>query len=150
MNKILLMTDGSENALRAVEEAKLIQEKFDCHVILGTVLPDSGEITIPAAYRVASDSTYNISKKETEVKLNRIKVHERMEERAATFPNPEKVTVMVLSGEAVTEIVDLAKKQEVDWIIVGSRGLGGIRKALMGSVSSGVANKAHCSVLIVK
>lgn len=35
-------------------------------------------------------------------------------------------------------------------IVIGSRGLGGLRKLLLGSVSSAVQQEAHCSVLVVK
>jgi nucleotide-binding universal stress UspA family protein len=53
-------------------------------------------------------------------------------------------------GAAGAEIVDLAEEIGVGLIVMGSRGLGGIRRALMGSVSDSVVRHAHCPVLVVR
>ena len=53
-------------------------------------------------------------------------------------------------GEAAAEIVDLAEELGAGLVVVGSRGLGGIRRALMGSVSDSVVRHAHCPVLVVR
>jgi len=50
----------------------------------------------------------------------------------------------------VEEIISIAEREKVDLIVMGTRGLGGFKKLLMGSVSSGVVNHAHCSVLVVR
>src|ERR687893_2893666 len=52
-------------------------------------------------------------------------------------------------GAAHAEIVDLAQDIGAGLIVIGSRGLGGIRRALMGSVSESVVRHAHCPVLVV-
>jgi nucleotide-binding universal stress UspA family protein len=53
-------------------------------------------------------------------------------------------------GDAAPEIVALAEDIEVGLIVMGSRGLRGIRGALMGSVSAAVVKHAHCPVLVVR
>src|ERR687889_822497 len=53
-------------------------------------------------------------------------------------------------GAAAAEIVDLADDIGAGLIVMGSRGLGGIRRALMGSVSDSVVRHAHCPVLVVR
>ena len=53
-------------------------------------------------------------------------------------------------GKAATEIVDLAEELGAGLVVLGSRGLGGIRRALMGSVSDPVVRHAHCPVLVVR
>jgi nucleotide-binding universal stress UspA family protein len=53
-------------------------------------------------------------------------------------------------GAAATEIVALAEDIEAGLIVMGSRGLGRIRRARMGSVSDGVVRHAHCPVLVVR
>jgi nucleotide-binding universal stress UspA family protein len=53
-------------------------------------------------------------------------------------------------GAAAAEIVDLAEDIGAGLIVMGSRGLGGIRRALMGSVSDSVVRHAHCPVLVVR
>ena len=53
-------------------------------------------------------------------------------------------------GLPAAEILRLAEKLDVGLIVMGSRGLGGIRRALMGSVSDSVVRHAHCPVLVVR
>ncbi len=53
-------------------------------------------------------------------------------------------------GTPAAEIVELAEDLEVGLVVVGSRGAGGIRRALMGSVSDSVVRHAHCLVLVVR
>jgi nucleotide-binding universal stress UspA family protein len=53
-------------------------------------------------------------------------------------------------GEVALEIVALAEELQADLIVMGSRGLGGVRRALMGSVSDSVVRHAHCPVLVVR
>ncbi len=50
----------------------------------------------------------------------------------------------------VGTIVDFAAKEKVGIIVVGTRGLGGFKRLLMGSVSSGIVTHAPCSVLVVR
>jgi nucleotide-binding universal stress UspA family protein len=53
-------------------------------------------------------------------------------------------------GGAPEEIVALAEDLGAGVVVMGSRGRGGIRRALMGSVSGSVVRHAHCPVLIVR
>jgi nucleotide-binding universal stress UspA family protein len=53
-------------------------------------------------------------------------------------------------GEVDLEIVALAEELQADLIVMGSRGLGGLRRVLMGSVSDSVVRHAHCPVLVVR
>jgi nucleotide-binding universal stress UspA family protein len=53
-------------------------------------------------------------------------------------------------GRPDEEIVKLSQELEAELIVLGSRGLGRMRRALMGSVSESVVRHAHCSVLVVR
>jgi len=54
------------------------------------------------------------------------------------------------SFSVVETILEQGDKSNVDLIVIGTRGLTGFKKLLVGSVSSGVISHAHCSVLIVR
>ena len=53
-------------------------------------------------------------------------------------------------GGAAEEIVKLGEEIGAGLIVVGRRGSGGMRRALMGSVSDSVVRHAHCPVLVVR
>jgi nucleotide-binding universal stress UspA family protein len=66
----------------------------------------------------------------------------------ATAETPEIIVDhRVLSGNPVQALVDISK--EADMIVVGSRGLGGVKGLLLGSVSTGVLHHAHCPVAVI-
>ena len=56
----------------------------------------------------------------------------------------------LMLGQADKEIVELAQSLGVGLIVMGSRGHGRMRRALMGSVSESVVRHAHCPVTIVR
>jgi nucleotide-binding universal stress UspA family protein len=53
-------------------------------------------------------------------------------------------------GCVAEQIVGLAKDLETDLIVIGTRGHGGLRRAIEGSISNFVVRRAHCSVMIVR
>lgn len=53
-------------------------------------------------------------------------------------------------GHPVDRILHVAKEEKVDLIVLGSRGLRGIKELVLGSVSAGVLHHAACPVLIVR
>jgi nucleotide-binding universal stress UspA family protein len=55
-----------------------------------------------------------------------------------------------MMGEVAREIVHLAEDLGVGLIVMGSRGRGGIRRALMGSVSDSVVRHAPCPVMVIR
>jgi nucleotide-binding universal stress UspA family protein len=62
------------------------------------------------------------------------------------------VRCIVESSDSSVEesIIKKAEAERTDLIVIGTRGLGGFKKLLLGSVSSGVVTHAHCDVLVVR
>ena len=56
----------------------------------------------------------------------------------------------MITGRPADKIVELAKEEGFDLIVLGSRGLGNIKEFFLGGVSDRVADEAPCPVLIVK
>lgn len=63
---------------------------------------------------------------------------------------PVKGIVRRVSASVVETIIDCASEEKVDLIVLGTRGQGGFRKLLVGSVSSGVVTHADCNVLVIR
>ncbi|EAW44719.1 hypothetical protein N9414_14358 [Nodularia spumigena CCY9414] len=56
----------------------------------------------------------------------------------------------LVSGEPAVEIIRLANIYKADLVVIGSRGLVGMKRIVLGSVSTQVVEQANCSVLVVK
>jgi nucleotide-binding universal stress UspA family protein len=71
------------------------------------------------------------------------------------YPTPSRIAVAekhlrIAERYRAEQIVRVAEDIEAGLIVMGSRGLGGVRRALIGSVSDSVIRHAHCPVLVVR
>jgi nucleotide-binding universal stress UspA family protein len=144
--KILLATDGSEEATLAVQTAADLSEKTgsELHVV------HIGEVTLghlPETYRIQYEREYRIQR-EREEKEARQLLETQVEGIKAAGDMVAQAHLRM--GKADEHIVVLAEELGADLIVMGSRGLGGVKRALMGSVSDSVVRHAHCPVLVVR
>ena len=79
-------------------------------------------------------------------------VAESLVQRAAhdALSKGVEVETHVREGQPAEVIIHVANQEQADLIVVGSRGLTGIKRYLLGSVSSKVSEHAPCSVMIVR
>jgi nucleotide-binding universal stress UspA family protein len=138
--RILVATDGSREAELAVTTAADLAKSTDSqlHVI------HVGEV--PLVYhpeRHAYRAEYEEHEKEAQ-RLLEAQV-ERIEGASAT-----EAQAHLRMGRADEEIVELAQSIDAGLIVMGSRGHGRLRRALVGSVSESVVRHAHCPVTIVR
>ena len=61
-----------------------------------------------------------------------------------------KTDVIIGKTSVVKSIVEYAEEHKIDLIVIGTRGMSGIKKMLLGSTASGVVTYAHCPVMVVK
>jgi nucleotide-binding universal stress UspA family protein len=138
--KILLATDGSEEANVAAQIVMDLGERTgsELHVV------HVGEIP-PTHYpdRFGYRALYEEHEREAR-QLLEAQV-EKMKAAGATVAQAH-----LRLGRADEEVVVLAEELGVDLIAMGGRGLGGVSRALMGSVSDSAVRHAHCPVLIVR
>ncbi|MDD2443846.1 MAG: universal stress protein [Desulfotomaculaceae bacterium] len=145
MKKLLLSSDGSENALRAAGFA----------AELVALAPDV-KVTVLVVNDILEKMKY-YSPLQTPVILEEVevffdeKVQDAMERTTAVFDkNKIKVDRVVKVGNPAQVIVDLAHDEGFDLIVIGSRGMGSLKGIVLGSVSSKVLQLANCPVTIVK
>jgi nucleotide-binding universal stress UspA family protein len=83
----------------------------------------------------------------------RVAVGERLLHDAATRAREQgvaNVRTAVRSGDPASAILEVAKAEQADMIVMGRRGLGDLRGLLLGSVSHKVAHLAECACLTVR
>jgi nucleotide-binding universal stress UspA family protein len=140
--KILLATDGSEEAQLAATTAADLAQKTNSELHLITVGPD-----LPLYELTEHPADF-----EDVLRKNRREAKEMLEQQAKRI---EESGVSVnethlREGPAAEEIVEVAEEIGAGLIVMGSRGHGRLRRALMGSVSDAVVRHAHCPVTIVR
>jgi len=142
---ILLATDGSKDAELAATAAIDFAGNFGSELHVVTVFPGS-------AYAHPYYETHFPEAAERLRREARKERQEMLEERAERIREAggSVAQTHIRAGETAAEIVTLAEEIEADLIAIGSRGLGGVRRALMGSVSDSVVRHAHCPVMVVR
>ena len=134
MNHILCATDGSEYAFRAIEFASKLAVAMETRLTIVAVrLYIGGPSSVTDVWTHEEARDY-LSKASEIV-------------RGQGFA--QAVLVLLRSRDVAYAIIEYAEKHDVDHIVVGSRGAGGIKRFETGSVSDEVIRKSYCPVTIV-
>ena len=144
-NRILVAVDGSENSIRAARAAMTLCERLgaELSVVQAIPRPQSSRGMSVRLGPLLKDY-YAASVREAEKNIQKVV--------ASAQKHGLKVTGEMLDYPSTTveAILDYAAGAGVDLIVVGTRGLGGFTKLVMGSVSTAIVNHASCSVLVVR
>jgi nucleotide-binding universal stress UspA family protein len=142
MPGIVVGVDGSEHSQRilewAVKEAALRQAPLTVlavHQVVGSAW--TGEPVVSGQDRPEEAKARQAAEEAVNQVLN-----------AAGDAKPPSVTVRAVSGFPARELIDAS--HDADLIVVGSRGAGGFRGLLVGSVSTQVVNHAECPVVVIR
>jgi len=139
MKHILVPYDFSNFGDLAFEKAIEVAQKFESKITLFTVITN---LDTSGMDWTRAQEYYDESEKKTKDNLEKIAIK-----------NPYGVDIAVKIAHeqsAVDGIVNFAKNNGVDLIVMGSHGRSGFKKLVLGSVAAGVLVKAECPVLTVK
>jgi nucleotide-binding universal stress UspA family protein len=136
---ILLATDGSRDAELARTTAVDLANSTDSELHLVTVA-----LGYPS-YDVRKPEVLAQLRKQAEDILD--KQAKKVEQDGGSVAEKH---LRIAERHRAQQIVQVAEDIEAELIVIGSRGLGGIRRALIGSVSDAVIRHAHCPVLVVR
>jgi nucleotide-binding universal stress UspA family protein len=150
--KILLATDGSREAELAARTAADLAQKTqsELHVVHAFGIAPVGPPVYPEA-TVLQSVEYEAEIEEGQ-RISERRAREVLEAQMETIRSVGGTVAEghFMEGRVASEIVGLAEEIGAGLIVMGSRGVGGIRRALMGSVSDSVVRHAHCPVLVVR
>jgi nucleotide-binding universal stress UspA family protein len=132
--KILVAYDGSEFSKRALNEASDIAKKFDGSVTILHVFWDS-EVKKLEGTEIRDQPTMQLL---AEVEKTLKKSNMKYEIRSERSDDPPYI------------ILKTARDEGFDCIAMGSRGRGGAKAWILGSVSSRVVAESQCPVIVVK
>jgi nucleotide-binding universal stress UspA family protein len=164
-SKILVAIDGSQPSMDAADYAIAIAQRNEAELTALYVVSspttfdyasDTPEDQIP---EIAKDIVH-YAKKESQPWFNEIT--EKVKARAAAVRLKEDTrkttndvihlkTQVVVSPMSITgSIAQYAERENIDLIVVGTRGRSGFKRLLLGSTASGVVTHAHCPVMVVR
>jgi nucleotide-binding universal stress UspA family protein len=146
--KILLATDGSREAQLAARTAVDLASSTNSELHVVTVAPGNPD---PAYHVHEASLSYETYEQALEaVKGEAQKVLNEQVQKIEEAEGTVKEAHLRIGERRDQAIVHLAEELGAGLIVLGSRGLGGVRRALMGSVSDSVVRHAHCPVMVVR
>ncbi len=140
IKKILLPTDGSENAENAVESGLELASSIGASVVGLYVIDTSSFVSLPETFMW--ENVRGLLDVEGKKALKYV-------ETAAKKHNV-KPKSLVKEGSPAKEIVDAIAEEKIDLIVMGTAGRTGLDRFFLGSVSEKVLRSATCSVMVVK
>jgi nucleotide-binding universal stress UspA family protein len=148
LQRILVAIDGSENSRRAAGAAIDLAKKNGANLFILSVIPTPvyTETTVQGVAAMGADVKTYVDKAKSEA--------EALIQGQVAKAEKEGIKVrgeIVENVSSVVEsIVDYAEEWKVDLIVVGTRGLTGFKKLLLGSVSAALVSHAPCSILVIR
>ena len=143
-DRILVPTDFSDFSRPAMQYGYDIAARFGAELHLLHIVPDPAML-VPeaAAFSVETMQAQSESLvKEAETMLKKLPPD--------GWENDKPVVREVRVGAAFMEIIDYARENSIDLIVIGTHGRSGLMHILMGSVAERIVRKAPCPVLTVK
>jgi len=150
MNKILVAVDGSENGARAARTAINFARDYHAELDILRVVQFPSAVT-PVTPRAGGSGSgvlkerYDYAEKEAEAYVDLI-----VGEAKSAGVSVAGGTVVRGSGPPADAIVETAKKEGADVIVIGTRGLSAPGRFLQGSVSAGVVARSDVTVVVVR
>ena len=148
-SKILVAIDGSEESIKAAECAIQIAKKDNAQLIAFTVLDLSKPRHLSSMFIAAP--TYGLrefkeERKEAAQWIDKVReLAQQKDNNNIQFKSQIEESMSVQGA-----IVNYAENENIDLIVIGTRGRSGFKKMLLGSVAIGVVTYATCPVLVVK
>jgi nucleotide-binding universal stress UspA family protein len=140
---ILCGTDGSESSFRAVDRAAAVARDADAALLLACAYRPMSDREVQDAADALGGEAYKVS--------GSTPAEDVLRDAAgrARDIGAKKVDTLAIEGDAVDELINLAKRYEADLVVVGNRGLNSLAGRILGSVPANISHRATCDVLIV-
>jgi len=146
--KILVGVDGSESALKAVALAAGLSKAHGAQIVLLHVVQLSA--IADQALKMSATEHLKENPKGIMEKLSQDVLDEARARALQAGAAEERISDVTTDGDQARRLIEAAKRDEADLIVLGSRGRGRLEGLLLGSVSQKVAALAPCACLIAR
>lgn len=139
--KFIVCTDGSDYGGKAVKFAAEYCKGYKADLTILHVV----EVVYPVAEeQLSNDPAFEAKKEEAEAILSRAR---KLAEEVSKDTNYDE---RIAWGSIASEIVRIAENEEYDGIAIGTKGVRGVKRMMLGSVADNVIRHAHCPVAVVR
>jgi nucleotide-binding universal stress UspA family protein len=145
--RILVATDGSEEAKLALTTSADLANSTNSELHIAYVFPTAVQRPFP---NPITARPAEVLEHELEEAMDQAQSFLDREVEQVKGEGVEVAETHLVRGRPDRELVHISEEIDAGLIVMGSRGLGGVRRALMGSVSDSVVRHAHCPVLVVR
>ncbi len=146
ISKVLIAMDGSESSLRAYEYASFLTKRCDAALIIVNVCDVFEKITDKIKQEFGDIAKKIEAEGGTGITMQLLDDYKSQAENSGI----KQVKTIRREGNAAAEILHIADEENVDNIIIGSKGIKSDKEFLLGSVSYKVTHYAKCPVTVVR
>jgi nucleotide-binding universal stress UspA family protein len=142
---VVVGTDGSESSLRAVARAGALAGACGATLVIACAyLPtEADDRELARAQDVLRDEAYQV------VGSHPAEDTVRTASERAGAAGAQNVKTVAVQGSPVEALLDVVRREKADLLVVGNRGLAGIKGRLLGSVPADATRRSECDVLVV-
>jgi nucleotide-binding universal stress UspA family protein len=142
---VVVGTDGSESSLRAVARAGALAGACGATLVIACAyLPtEADDRELARAQDVLRDEAYQV------VGSHPAEDTVRTASERAGAAGAQKVRTVAVEGSPVEALLDVVRRENADLLVVGNRGLAGIKGRVLGSVPADATRRSQCDVLVV-
>ncbi|MGZ8607018.1 MAG: AarF/UbiB family protein [Actinomycetota bacterium] len=134
VERVMVATDRSETADRAVRWAAAFANRYDAELLLLQVVLPSNPGATEGGLAEATRSTF---------------AAEELKQFAEELAGPRGRARVVMDDDPARAILDVAHESDVDTLVVGNAGMSGRKEFLLGNVPNRISHNARCTVIIV-
>ena len=152
-SRILVAIEGSTSAIHTTDYAISIALKNSSQLFVLYVIDAYEYSRLSSSIVLAptfGSEKYLEEKNEAEKLMNKIKERFRLKVKDNTKFKEPKTEIVEGVKSVATTIMKYAESENIDLIIIGSRGRTSFKKLLLGSISSNVMKNAHCAVMVIR
>lgn len=150
-SKILIGLDGSESSFNASNYAIDLAKKYNSEIILLSIVPSKihhGDSS--GVFGMVLPGYLEDYKKHAEKWFEQVKKYAEDKKDNTEIDNKIKTEIFTTPFSTAASILNYAEEQNVDLIVIGTKGNSGLKKMLLGSVATDVVTYSYCPVLVIK
>lgn len=143
--KILVPYDESDYSDKALGYALDLKKIYKSKIFVLHIISSGMRYDL-----IGNDGNRTSLQLDNKMSVEEIEVFQSLKKQLKKFKARLDIKVVIATKSISAEIIDFAEKNNIDLIVMGSKGRTGFKKLLLGSVASDVIAYAHCPIIVIK